>query len=306
MATATTARPILVTGGAGKTGRAVIRALAAADAPVRAFVHRPAQRDAVERLGAQAVVAGDLRSRDTVAAAVDGVAAIYHICPNVHPDETGIGRRVVAAALGAGVGRFVYHSVLHPQVEAMPHHWAKLRVEELLFESGLEVTILQPAPYMQNVLAAWPSIAERSVYPVPYSLDSRVIMVDLRDVAEAAARVLIGAGHVGATYELCGPDLLDQRQIAAAFGRGLGRPVQAAVVPLRQWAETARGAGLDDDRVDTLCRMFSYYDSFGMSGSPRVLAGLLARPPTGFDEFVARTVAARPAPAAGGPDSKAG
>jgi hypothetical protein len=23
----------------------------------------------------------------------------------------------------------VYHSVLHPQIEAMPHHWNKLRVE---------------------------------------------------------------------------------------------------------------------------------------------------------------------------------
>ncbi len=295
MATATPARPVLVTGAAGKTGRAVIRALAAAGVPVRAFVRRPAQRETVEGLGARQVVAGDMRSRESVAAAVDGVAALYHICPNVHPDETGIGRRVVSAAIGAGVGRIVYHSVLHPQVEAMPHHWAKLRVEELLFESGLDFTILQPAPYMQNVLAHWQAIVGQSVYPVPYSLDSRVVMVDLLDVAEAAVRVLTEPGHVGATYELCGPDLLDQRQIAAALGRGLQRTVRAVAVPARRWAEEALAAGLGKRRIDTLGRMFRYYDSFGMAGSPRVLECLLGRPPGSFEAFVARAAGARPA-----------
>jgi hypothetical protein len=33
--------------------------------------------------------------------------------------------------------RLVYHSVLHPQTEQMPHHWHKLRVEEMLLESRL-------------------------------------------------------------------------------------------------------------------------------------------------------------------------
>ena len=36
---------------------------------------------------------------------------------------------------------------------SMPHHWLKMRVEEKLFASGLPFTILQPAAYMQNVLA---------------------------------------------------------------------------------------------------------------------------------------------------------
>ena len=57
------------------------------------------------------------------------------------------------AARRAGIRHLVYHSVLHPQVEAMPHHWQKMRVEEQLFAAGLPYTILQPAAYMQNVLA---------------------------------------------------------------------------------------------------------------------------------------------------------
>ncbi len=286
-------QPILVTGAAGKTGRAVIRALAAMGPPIRAFVRRPEQRQPVESLGATEVVTGDLRSRETVAAAVNGVGSVYHICPNVHPDELSIGRRVLAAALAAGVGRIIYHSVLHPQIEAMPHHWAKMRVEELIFESGLDYTILQPAPYMQNLLGQWRSITEQAVFRVPYNLDSRIAMVDLEDVAEAAARVLTDAGHIGATYELCGPDLPDQREIAAALGRALGTTVRAVAVPPREWAEAARASDLGDHQIETLLKMFGYYESFGMAGAPQVLGGLLGRAPASFDEYLATVVAVR-------------
>lgn len=292
MTTGKTERPILVTGAAGKTGQAVIRALSAKGAPIRAFVRQAKHRETVEGLGVDQVVEGDLRGREAVAAAVDGIESIHHICPNMHPNELGIARRVVAAALNAGVQRFVYHSVLHPQVEAMPHHWAKMRVEELLFEARLDHTILQPAPYMQNLLGQWRSISDQAIYAVPYGLDSRVVMVDLEDVAEAAARVLTETGHVGATYELCGPDLLDQQQIAVALGRGLGKSVRARSVPPREWTEGARAAGLDDYQVETLLAMFEYYESFGMVGTPRVLECLLDRSPTSFAEFVTRTVAA--------------
>jgi uncharacterized protein YbjT (DUF2867 family) len=296
MPSANNSPPILVTGAAGKTGRAVIRRLAAKGAPIRAFVRRPSQRQPTERIGAHEVIEGDLRSRETVAEAVRGIEAIYHICPNVHPDEVSIGRRIVAGALAAGVRRIVYHSVLHPQIEAMPHHWAKLRVEELLFESGLDYSILQPAPYMQNVFGQWRSITEDAEFPVPYGLHSRVAMVDLEDVAEAATRVLTETDRAGATYELCGPGLLDQLEIAAALGHGLGRTVRAVEIPRRKWAQDAAEAGLGDYRIATLLSMFTYYERFGMAGTPHALTCLLGHSPSSFEEFVARTAGSTSGP----------
>ncbi len=279
---------ILVTGAAGKTGRAIIRRLLERDLAVKAFVHRPAQRSAVQELGVNQVVVGDLGDRETVGVAMSGADAVYHICPNVHPGELAIGRAVVSAAHRARLPRIVFHSVLHPQIEAMPHHWAKLRVEELLFESGLEFTILQPTAYMQNVLGQWRSITEQGIYEVPYALGTRVAMVDLEDVAEAAARVLAGPGHAGATYELCGPELLDQTEIAEALGRALRRPVRARAMPLEDWREGAAAAGMSRYATETLSVMFRYYERFGMAGSPRVLEWLLARPPTSFSAFARR------------------
>jgi NAD(P)H dehydrogenase (quinone) len=279
---------ILVTGAAGKTGRAIIRALAATGAAVRALVHRPEQVQPVEELGAGEVLVGDMRLPATMDPASRGVRAVYHICPNVSPDEVAIGQVAIAAARSAGVRHFVYHSVLHPQTETMPHHWQKLRVEEWLFESGLSYTILQPAAYMQNVLAHWDQILQQGVYPVPYAVATRVGMVDLEDVAAAAAIVLTEPGHAGATYELAGPEALSQTEMATLLGQELGRPVHARVVSLAAWEHSARASGLGDYQVQTLVEMFRYYQRYGFWGNPRVLGWLLQRPPTTFGAFLER------------------
>ena len=152
---------ILITGAGGKTGKAVVRAMAAKSEAVRSFVHREGYESVVKALGAQEAVVGDLGDETALQGAMKGVRAVYHICPNVNPDEVIIGNSVIGAARAAGAERFVFHSVLHPQTEKMPHHWNKLRVEEALFESGLLFTILQPTAYMQNILAGWQAIAYR-------------------------------------------------------------------------------------------------------------------------------------------------
>lgn len=288
---------ILVTGAAGKTGRAVIEALVARAQAVRGLVRRSEQVGRLQRLGVQDVVVGEIRDPAVVGRAARGVQALYHIAPNMHPEEAILGRIAIAAAQSAGVAHFVYHSVLHPQAEAMPHHWQKLRVEEALFASGLPYTILQPAAYMQNVLASWEAIGERGVYAVPYAAATRLSMVDLRDVAEAAAHVLTEAGHAGATYELSGPEVFSQTETAAILAQHLGRPVRVERVPIEVWSAQARASGLGDYQVETLVKMFRYYEHYGFWGSPRVLGWLLGRVPTSFAEFVERYTRSQQPPA---------
>jgi uncharacterized protein YbjT (DUF2867 family) len=281
---------ILVTGAAGKTGRAVVRALAAGREPVRALLHRPEHAPGLQALGAAETRVADLRDGAAVQRAVDGVRAVYHIAPNVSPDEIAMGRNVIAAAQSAGVERLAFHSVLHPHIEAMPHHWQKARVEELLFASGLAFTILQPTVYMQNIAAAWDPITARGRYPVPYSPEARLSLVDLEDVAQAAARVLAEPGHAGATIEAVGTPGITPRQIAATLSAELGRPVEVEVVPLEAWKEGARAAGLGDYPNSALAMMFVYYNDHGLTGSPHALASVLGRPPTSLEAFVRRVI----------------
>ena len=296
---------ILVTGAAGKTGRAVIRALAAKGQRVRALVHRDAQRNPVESLGAQEVIVGDMHEESTLRAAAQGARAVYHVCPNIHPDELLIGRVAIAAARAVGVERFVFHSVLHPQIQAMPHHWNKLHVEEALLESQMPYTILQPSNYMQNVLAGllpsdyrqnvlagWRMIVESGVYMVPYSVKSgtRTNMVDLEDVAHAASVVLTKPGHLGATYELAGPDILTQTEIAQILGKHLKRQVRVEELSVEAWMRNAKVVGMGDYQIETVAKMFQYYDRYDFLGNSLTLSSLIGRAPKSFDAFIERKI----------------
>lgn len=277
---------ILVTGAAGKTGRAVIRALTARGGEVSAWVHRPEQARLVEELGALTVAAGNMQDPAAAGQYFRNVRAVYHICPNMSPDEIAIGEIVLGAALENGVEHLVYHSVLHPQTEEMPHHWAKLRVEEKIIRSGLNFTILQPTVYMQNVIAQWDSVISRGIYPVPYPVETRLSLVDLDDVAEAAAIVLTQPGHDGATYELAGTAPLSQLQVAEALSANLDWPVLAEQTPIEAFRENASGLG--KYQVDGLVKMFEYYSRYGLVGNPNVLTWLLGRSPTSLVDCIAR------------------
>src|SRR6202171_6308681 len=223
---------ILVTGAGGKTGKAVLKALATRGAAVRAFVRSAAHHAALKAIGVHDVEVGEMDDPRAWSQAIRGTCAVYHICPNVSPHELPFAKALVAAAANSGVPRLVHHSVLHPQIEAMPHHWAKLRVEELLFSSGLDVTILQPTAYMQNSLAEWDRMVSDGIYRVPYPIETRLSLVDLDDVAQAAATVLTSDGHVGATYELVGTAPMSQIEIAETFGPVLQRGVRAEAEPI--------------------------------------------------------------------------
>jgi uncharacterized protein YbjT (DUF2867 family) len=199
-----------------------------------------------------------------------------------------IGKLVIGEARKAGVEHFVYHSVLHPQTEKMNHHWQKLRVEELIFESGLPFTILQPAPYMQNLLAGWKSIVEDGVLRVPYSVNSKFSFVDLEDVVETAKIALTESSHINATYELVGTMPMSHIEVAETLSNALNRSIRAEKQEISEWR--LRSKGMSAYAIENLIRMFEYYDQWGLVGNPNVLRWLLKREPTSLETFADKIV----------------
>jgi NAD(P)H dehydrogenase (quinone) len=282
---------ILVIGAGGKTGKAVLKALVARGAAARALVRSTRHHAALEAIGVHDVTVGEMDDPHALSLAMRGISAVYHICPNMNPRELPFAKALIAATAAHGLRRFVYHSVLHPQIEAMPHHWAKLRVEEMLLASGLDITILRPTAYMQNALAEWDRMAGNGIYRVPYPIDTRLSLVDLDDVAEAAARVLTEGGHSGASYELVGTLPVSQIEIAETFGQALNKPVRAEAESAETWEQRARSTGMDEYQRETLIKMFQAYARDGLEGNPNVLGWLLGRPPTSLASFAARIAA---------------
>jgi len=244
---------VAILGGSGKTGRAVGAALAQAGVATR-----PLGRAAF----------------DGLPAALVGADAVHLIAPNLHPDEPSYVAAVLAAATEAGIGRVAYHSVASPYAPAMPHHLGKAESEDLVRRSGLDWTILQPCAYLQNLLPALRAARTSGVVEVPYAVDTLFGMVDLHDVALAAAAVLTGDGHLGATYELGGPALVSVADVAAAAGA------------------TARRAPAGDDVHPWLQAMFDYYDAHGLPTGGLPLGALLGRAPTSVEQVLARELGA--------------
>jgi uncharacterized protein YbjT (DUF2867 family) len=280
---------ILLTGAAGKTGVSILQNLSQRGVAVRALVRNQQQVEKIAGFTNTEAIIGDLLEEASLTMAVEGADTIYIICPNMSTDELQIVKRLIRIAQRKNVSRIVYHSVLHPQVESMPHHWQKMRVEESLFTSGLDFTILQPCAYMQNILSGWKSILEGQ-YVVPYSLNSRISIVDLENIGKVAAKILTETGHSNAIYELSGPENLSQYEVADQLSEIIKRPVQAVEQSRQNWRNNARESGMQKSQVELLIKMFEYYDKFGLVGNSSILEFLLGSKPTTFKQFITRTI----------------
>jgi hypothetical protein len=99
--------------------------------------------------------------------------------------------------------------------------------------------------------------------------------------------------HAGATYELVGTPAMSQNQVANILAECLGRPVHAEQASIEDWVVNARTSGMGEYTVDTLVKMFEYYEMYGFMGNTNVLNWLMNRPATSLEVFVKRAVEER-------------
>lgn len=286
---------VLVTSAHGNQGRQLVPQLVARGILVRALDITPAAEAPLKAAGAAEVIIGDASDPHVLAAACAGVDAVYHIGPNAHPRETAMGKAVIDAARTAKVRHFIYSSVLHPEITALAQHTAKRDVEEYLFESGLDHSILQPAHYMQT-LQYHPAMISGK-FLLTWSLDRRQVLIDVADIAAVAAKVIAeGAPHFGATYQLCGTDCLTAHEIASIIADVSGVPVTAEeVTPAEVIVKVFPGAERDPsfpDKVALFTDVSRWYSAHDFTGNANVLTLLLGRPPTTFANFLRRELAA--------------
>lgn len=278
---------VLITGAAGKTGKAIIRSLSGNKLRISALVHKRESAKDLESMGVDDIVIGDLLDSSLMLNTLRGVDVLYLIVSNMNPQEKEICSGIVDLCRTVNVNRIIYHSVLHPQVSSMPHHWQKMQVEELLFASSLDFTILQPTAYMQNILG-YRNAIDSGIYPMPYSIHSNISLVDLQDVSEIAAKVIIESGHSKATYELVGTPLLSQTDVAEALSHHLNKDVVAIETPIYEWENSVSTGNMGNYTKNALKSMFKYYSSYGLSGNDQVLTWLLKRKPTTLEQFLKR------------------
>ncbi|MBV9352998.1 MAG: NmrA family NAD(P)-binding protein [Mycobacterium sp.] len=276
---------VLMVGATGRHAHRVLRELKSRGVAVRALVRSEERAQVARDNGADEVVIADLTEPATLPDAVAGMDGVFHIGPAHAAGEALMGVAIVDAARAAGVRKFVFSGVIHPSISAMTNHAAaKLPVEEALYSSQLDFTVLQPARFMQNFERSWQDIIEHDRLSQPYSLSAKMCSVDYRDVAEVAAIAMTGNELSYGTFELCAPGMLDSYDTAAILSEVLGRPVTTVQIPLNQFASQLPEGPFRDG----MTRMMAHYDRHGLpGGNALTLRAILGREPRSLKDYFA-------------------
>lgn len=198
---------ILITGATGNVSRALLKALEGEK--VRALV-----RDAAKAPSGVEFVVGDLDDPASLDEAFAGVDTVW-LLTAMGPLAPHASMNAVHAAKLAGVGHVVRMSAIGAAHDA-PTRNGRLHAlsDHELRESGLDWTIVKPGFFMQNLLG---SVSGDTMYAGLG--DGRLGMIDVRDIADFAAAVLVDpAAHAGRTYTITGPESISLHEAAAAVG----------------------------------------------------------------------------------------
>jgi uncharacterized protein YbjT (DUF2867 family) len=239
---------VLVTGGTGTLGRAVVPALRGAGHETVVLSRRPVSAEEQGRRS------GDLLDGRGVAEALRGVDTLVHLASSArHTRRVDIDgtRRLYDQASRAGVRHVLYLSIVGCDANPFPYYRVKAQAEQLTLDGPVPATVLRATQFHQFAVM----LATRArVGPVLLSVRGlRAQPVDVRDVAERIV-AYVGAGPSGRARDLAGPTTYTLPEVASLVAEATGRrPPRAVHLPpvggaLRAFSEGTNLADTEADR----------------------------------------------------------
>lgn len=250
---------VLVVGGTGTVGRAVVPLLVARGARVSVLTRSHAKSSSVVRPARGEV--GDLNRSYTLHGAFDAVDAMVLVTAH-SITETGQGLAAVNAALASHVRRIVFLSAAAPPgAMRIPHVASKAPIEHALITARIDYTILRAHNFFQNDGFVDDEIAGGN-YPLPIGAGG-ISRIDVRDVADAIVNATLSVGHERRLYTLGSREVFTGESIAASWSRALRRDVRYSGDSIEVW-ERGPGAPLPKWQRDDMRIMFRFYQEHGM------------------------------------------
>ncbi|MBT2447360.1 NAD(P)H-binding protein [Streptomyces sp. ISL-43] len=223
---------ILVTGGTGNLGAPVVRRLRDAGHEVRVLSRHSADHPV------------DLRDGSGLDAAMAGVRVVVHCASSPRGgDDVAAGHLIAAARRAGTVTHIVYISIVGVDEVPLPYYKTKLKVERMLADSGLGVTVLRTTQFHDLVARALAAVAKLPVMPLPAGVSGQPIAV-----AEVADRLaaLAAAPPAGRVPDMGGPEVITFEDAARAYLAAVGKHRRLVPVPLagKAYAGFKRGGHL--------------------------------------------------------------
>ncbi|HEX8503448.1 MAG TPA: NAD(P)H-binding protein [Pyrinomonadaceae bacterium] len=208
---------VLVTGGAGSLGRALVRVLAREGHAPRVMSRRGRAESAPD--GVEWARA-DLLTGEGLAAAVEGAHAVVHAASDPRRAEAvdvGGTRRLTEAARAAGCAHLVYISIVGVDVIPFGYYRRKLAAEGIIQSSGVPFSVLR-ATQFHSLVDFLLAQAARVPLLMPLPTDFKFRSVDEAEVA-ARLSACVAAGPRGRLPDFGGPEVLTLGEMARAWAR---------------------------------------------------------------------------------------
>ncbi|WP_431037856.1 NAD(P)H-binding protein [Streptomyces sp. P6-2-1] len=259
---------IVITSPTGRIGGSLL-SLLLSEAPargekLRVVVRDPARLPAEVR-GRVEVVTGSHSEPDVVDEAFAGADAVFWLAPSdartadLDAAYAGFSLAAAGAFVRQGVGHVVGVSALGrgtPYAKHAGQVTASLAMDDLIAGTGVAYRALANPTFMDNLLRQAARIADQGVYTDVVRPDHSAPLVAVRDIAAAAARLLLDRSWTGAgEVPVLGPEDLSAREMAAVMTEVLGRPVRYARQPLEDFRAALGGAGASTAAVEGFVAM---------------------------------------------------
>lgn len=274
---------ILVTGATGSNGGAVMQNLIGRGANFRALVHDETKAQAITDTGVE-VVTADYLQPETLDAAFEGIDKVFLVTP-WDPDAAKMASNAIAAAKRSGNPHIVRLSEASPPpVNELRGGVLHVEIDAELQASGLPYTLLRPTYYMQNTMGAAQSVSSDGMIYMPFK-DGKLGMIDMRDVAETATKLLTEDGHEGKTYVLTGPASIGLDDVANELSKALGKEVKYLNVPLDAARESIIGMGMPEWTAEMFCEYMDNHSKGVSDYTTNEVEELTGHVPIAYETF---------------------
>ncbi len=289
---------IVVMGASGHTGKVAAEALLARGEKVRVLGRDAGKLQAFAARGAE-VVTGDASDPAFLARAFAGAEAAYTLIPpDVRvPDfrayQDRMGEATVKALRQAGVKRVALLSSVGADLPAGTGPIAGLHAqEERLRGLGVDVLLLRPGYFFENLYASVPLIQHQGINGSAIAPDVKMSMIATRDIGAAAASALAARDFSGVQVRnLLGPRDLTMVEVTRILGARIGKPDLAYVqFPYDAFQAALEQAGLSKD----LARLYGEMSRAFNDGIVKPVGGRTpaSTTPTTFETFAGELAAA--------------
>lgn len=257
----------VITGATGKTGSVAAKTLLAAGKKVRVVARDATKAADLKALGAEVFVA-DLTDQAALERAVTGAEGVYFLSPpdmaatNFVADRKALTEKQVATFARAKVPHVVLLSSVGAQHADGNGPIRTLHIiEQQLRRAGVPSTFVRASFFAENWGAVVPPVKQDGVLPSFIALDTATPTVGTPDIGKAAARALLDGPRGHRAIELAGPADPTPKDVAAAFAKILGRPVNAVAAPMAAVVPTFTSFGISQNIAALYQEMYEGFAS---------------------------------------------